>query len=203
MKQINKIDLNSYRDRVYQNAVNHGWHEEERSDEHWLCLVVSELMEAVEADRKSKYADTQVFNYIMEDNLMNLKLYGEKFDIAFSVAFEEHIKDSVQDELSDACIRLLDLAGLRNLDLGEADIEDLKCSEGFFNWTFTESMFYMVGNIADLEYKDSESTCSFVNANLREILSYCLQHNINIFWFIDQKMKYNESRPFKLGGKKY
>lgn len=24
MKQINEIDLNSYRDRVYQNAVNHG-----------------------------------------------------------------------------------------------------------------------------------------------------------------------------------
>ena len=31
MKQINEIDLNSYRDRVYQNAVNHGWHEEEKS----------------------------------------------------------------------------------------------------------------------------------------------------------------------------
>lgn len=203
MKQINEIDLNSYRDRVYQNAVNHGWHEEDKNDEHWLCLVISELMEAVNADRKNKYADTDVFNKIMEDNLMNLKLYGLKFDEAFSVVFEEHIKDTVEDELADACIRLLDLAGLRNLDLGKVNIEDLKRSEGFFNWTFTESMFFLVGNIADLEHKDSESLRSFVYANLCEILSYCLQNNIDIFWFIDQKMKYNESRPFKHGGKKY
>lgn len=32
--------------------VAHGWHEENLSDEHFLCLVISELMEAVEADRK-------------------------------------------------------------------------------------------------------------------------------------------------------
>lgn len=203
MKQINEIDLNSYRDRVYQNALNHGWHEEERSDEHWLCLVVSELMEAVDADRKDKYADTGAFKLMLNHNIIHLKLYGDEFDIAFSSAFDGYIKDSVQDELADACIRLLDLAGLRNLDLGKVNIEDLKCSEGFFNWTFTESMFFLVGNIADLEHKDSESLRSFVYANLCEILSYCLQNNIDIFWFIDQKMKYNESRPFKHGGKKY
>lgn len=203
MKQINETEMNSIRDRVYQNAVNHGWHEEEKSIEHWLCMVMSELMEAVNADRKDKYADTGAFKFRMDHNLMNLKLYGDELDIAFSVAFEHHIKDTVEDELADACIRLLDLAGLRNLDLGKVNIEDLKCSEGFFNWTFTESMFFLVGNIADLEHKDSESLRSFVYANLCEILSYCLQNHIDIFWFIDQKMKYNESRPFKHGGKKY
>lgn len=47
-------NLNDLRDKAYQCAVAHGWHEDNLSDEHFLCLVISELMEAVEADRKGK-----------------------------------------------------------------------------------------------------------------------------------------------------
>lgn len=191
MKQINEIDLNSYRDRVYQNAVNHGWHEEKKSDEHWMCLVISELMEAVEADRVGNYADIEAF----EKNEMR--------ELDFRENFERYIKDTVQDELADACIRLLDFAGLRRLDLQVTSIDELKCSEGFFNWTFTESMFYIVSIIAEKGIIDWETLRSYLNTNLCEILTYCVQHEIDIFWFIEQKMKYNESRPFKHGGKKY
>lgn len=48
------MNLNELRDRAYKNAVAHGWHGEDKSHCHWLCLVISELMEAVEADRKGK-----------------------------------------------------------------------------------------------------------------------------------------------------
>lgn len=46
------MNLNKLRDKAYKCAVAHGWHEEKKSNRHWLCLVISELMEAVEADRK-------------------------------------------------------------------------------------------------------------------------------------------------------
>lgn len=46
------MNLNELRDRAYKTACEHGWHEENLSNEHNLCLVISELMEAVEADRK-------------------------------------------------------------------------------------------------------------------------------------------------------
>lgn len=49
------MNLNELRDKAYSNAVVHGWHEDNLSDEHFLCLVISELMEAVEADRKGMY----------------------------------------------------------------------------------------------------------------------------------------------------
>ena len=191
MKQINEIDLNSYRDRVYQNAVNHGWHEEDKSDDHWLCLVISELMEAVEADRVGNYADIEAF----EKN--------ETSGLDFRENFERYIKDTVQDELADACIRLLDLAGLRSLDLNGIRTDELESSEGFFTWTFTESMFYIVSVISEKTLLDWKPLRSYIYADLGEILVYCVQHNIDIFWFIEQKMKYNESRPFKHGGKKY
>lgn len=50
------MNLNELRNQAYRNAVVHGWHEENMSDEHFLCLVISELMEAVEADRKESHA---------------------------------------------------------------------------------------------------------------------------------------------------
>lgn len=57
MKNKNMIDFNELRDRAYKNAVAHGWHEEELSDEHYLCLIISELMEAVQANRKFLHAN--------------------------------------------------------------------------------------------------------------------------------------------------
>ena len=48
------MNLNELRDKSYKNACEHGFHDQELSNEHCLCLVISELMEAVEADRKCK-----------------------------------------------------------------------------------------------------------------------------------------------------
>ena len=55
------MNLNELRNQAYRNAVVHGWHEENLSDEHFLCLVMSELMEAVNADRKGKRALRKIF----------------------------------------------------------------------------------------------------------------------------------------------
>ena len=57
------MNLNELRDRAYKTACDHGFHDEELSNEHCLCLVISELMEAVEADRKGKRADAVRFKY--------------------------------------------------------------------------------------------------------------------------------------------
>lgn len=197
------MNLNKLRDKAYQCAVAHGWHEENLSDEHFLCLVISELMEAVEADRKGKHADTIHFNQEMDYCLRELKVFGENYDKAFIDMFEYYIKDSVEDELSDACIRLLDLAGLRNVDLGEVNSDELKCSEGFFNWSFTDAIFSLVCNITDTDYIETHSFDSFLRVALVEILVFCVQKEIDIFWYIEQKMKYNELRPYKHGDKSY
>ena len=47
---MNSINLNALRDRAYKTACDHGFHDEELSNAHLFCLVISELMEAVEAD---------------------------------------------------------------------------------------------------------------------------------------------------------
>ena len=184
------MNLNELRDKAYKCAVMHGWHEEEYSNEHFLCLVISELMEAVEADQKGNHADTDAFN----------KYYN---CVDFKENFERQIKGTVEEELADACIRLLDLAGLRSVDLGEIDLDELKYSEGFLDWSLTEAIFSLVCNITDLDYIETHSFDSFLRVALVEILVFCVQKDIDIFWYIEQKMKYNELRPFMHGGKAY
>lgn len=195
METIEAINLNKLRDEAYQNAVEHGWHDEDLSTEHFLCLVISELMEAVQAERKGKHADRIQF-----DNYMSLR---ERSDEEFKYAFTHGIKDSVEDELADACIRLLDLAGLRNVDLGEVDVDELKCSEGFFDWTFTESIYSIVSDITDKDYIETHSLESYMRVSLRKIMSFCVKKGIDISWHIEQKMKYNRTRPHMHGNNKF
>ena len=193
-------DLNELRDKAYQCAVEHGWHEEKLSNEHFLCLVISELMEAVEADRKGKRAQVEKFKEWQGDSI---PLTEEARQRRFKVDFEAYIKGSVEEELADACIRLLDLAGLRNVDLGEVTLDELKCSEGFFDWTFTESIFFLVCNLTNTDFIETHSFDSYLRVALMEIIGFCVKKDIDIFWYIEQKMKYNELRSYKHGCKTY
>ena len=194
------MNLNELRDKAYRCAVKHGWHEEEYSNEHFLCLVISELMEAVEADRKGKRAQVGMFKEWQGNSIPLTEGTRQR---RFKEDFEAYIKGSVEEELADACIRLLDLAGLRNVDLGEVTLDELKSSEGFFDWTFTESMFFLVCNLTNTDFIESHSFDSYLRVALMEIMGFCVKKDIDIFWHIEQKMKYNELRPFMHGGKAY
>ena len=182
------MNLNELRNQAYRNAVVHGWHEENLSDEHFLCLVISELMEAVEADRKGMHAKRDNFEYYMKQR--------KRDDGEFMYAFKYDIKDSLEDELSDACIRLLDLAGLRGYDLDSFDYEGSD-TEDYSDMSFTEAMFRICVYVTDNFYRDEP----FILLN--EIFAFCRDRNIDIFWHIKQKMKYNELRPYKHGDKNY
>ena len=177
------MNLNELRNQAYRNAVVHGWHDENLSNEHFLCLVISELMEAVEADRKGSHADIEAFNK-----------YCDRID--FKENFEQQIKGTVEEELADSCIRLLDLAGLRGYDLDSFNYEGSD-SEDYSDMSFTESMFRICVYVTDNFYRDEP----FILLN--EIFAFCRDRNIDIFWFIKLKMKYNELRPYKHGDKSY
>lgn len=182
------MNLNELRDKAYQCAVSHGWHEKDLSDEHFLCLVISELMEAVEADRKGMHADRGNFEYYMKQKKRN--------DGEYMYGYQKGIKDTVEDELADACIRLLDLSGLRGYDLDSFDYEGSD-TEDYSNMSFTESMFRISVYVTDNFYRNEP----FILLN--EIFTFCNDRNIDIFWHIEQKMKYNELRPYKHNNKIY
>lgn len=107
--------LNDAANQIHTVAKNKGFWDSERETGTLLMLCVSELSEALEADRKDRFANLKMYDkmvakvqdYTRED----FKLEKEKF------YFEENIKDTFEDELADTVIRILDLCGARGIDL--------------------------------------------------------------------------------------
>ena len=125
---MSKIDFNALRDRAYKCACDHGFHDTELSNGHLLMLVITELSEAVEADRKGKYFKG-ISTFEHEFNRYYALVDENK---RFECAFEKYVKDTVSDEMADAVIRLLDLAG--SIDISLDDIYDLTNEPEYKDW---------------------------------------------------------------------
>lgn len=192
------INLNELRDKAYKIACDSGFHDKELSDRHFLMLVITELSEAVEADRKGKMAQRVMF----EENCNTPQKDPEGHWI---YCFNMFIKDSVNDELADAVIRLLDLAGYRNIkidDLTDEKIEDL--SNIFGDKTFTEIMYVICSmpHEGDLCNTFKYPLYYVINAMISIIMGLAKYLDIDLIWHVEQKMKYNSLRS-KMYGKKY
>lgn len=190
---MNTEQLNALKDRAYKTAVAHGFHEEEKPDAFWLGLVMSEMGEAINADQKGLHADTKRFE---EDP-------GEW---AFDLSFRIYIKDSVEDEIADIVIRLFDFAGLKGYELSVTSYDLLinhsllltlkKCG-------LPGILFKLISALGNAFY--NERTESGINS-LIDVLSNHFEtitgSDKDLWWFVEQKMQYNELCP-KLNGKKY
>lgn len=175
--------------RIHQNAINKGFWDRDLSTEHCLMLVITELSEAVEADRKGKrsnveqYVNSTAKSRIRTDNPMYFN----------RVSFENNIKDTVEDELADAVIRLLDLAGARSFNIERVLIKFPNMKK-----TFTENIFRICTEIVYYKYS-MEERVNYAILNIRELCNFI---GIDIDWHIEQKMLYNETRE-KMHGKAY
>lgn len=195
---MKKINLNKLRDKAYKTACEHGFHDQELSNEHWLCLVISELMEAVEADRNDNWnriAKVEQFKKRLEISRVCQGLDPEiSKERGYEVTYNACIKGSIDEELADAVIRLLDLAGLRNLNLNRFALVNVVSKKK----TFTENIYSIVKDIANYKYTLEE----LVNYAITQVFVLSDILDIDLLWHIEQKMKYNELRE-KMHGKKY
>ena len=191
---MNTEELNALKERAYKTAVAHGFHEEEKPDAYWLGLVMSEMGEAINADRKGMHADVVLFN----DDLGKLP---------FKESFEAHIKDTVEDEIADIVIRMLDFAGLRGYKLmvtAECSFASITIVGTFIKNGLPGTLFHLIGILSDsLDDNTTEVTVRVII----NIISDCFDKmtggsDHDLWWFVEKKMKYNEQRPM-LNGKRY
>lgn len=188
------IKLNELRDKAYKCACEHGFHDCEYSSKHYLMLVITELSEAVEADRKSLRADKMAMEYRMSDDTT----FDDDFD--FKTSFEELIKDTVEDELADTVIRLLDFAALFNIEVTISD-KNIRVRENLFmRKDFARIIFDITAIL--IIYTDRCSPEKAICDTIAALFGFAKCLHIDLIWHIQQKMKYNELRP-KMHGKKY
>ena len=189
------MELNKLRDEAYATAKANGWHEQEYSDEHYIMLIITEITEAVQADRNNRHADVAKFK---EWQGNSLPLSEETRTMRFKEDFEAYIKNTVEDELADVVIRCLDLAGLRKFDLEEVAalaemVESIKDGNGFID------LCYVLSGISTCDDSTEEKVIGIIAV----VLKYCEFIGIDLPFFIRTKMNYNRLRGYHHGGKKY
>ena len=186
--------MTELRDQAYNDACAKGFHDEKHSYRHWMMLIICEVAEVIEADRRGKHADLRTYNF--ESFSMPEKFRPD--------LFERKIKDTVEDELADVCIRVLDFMGLEHIELNvdrylEEHPEELIVNED--NNSLISNCFDIVDWLISVGsyIGDEKDDLNFV---LDKIIAWCLYNRIDIFQHIELKMKYNKTRE-RMHGKRY
>ena len=104
------MNLTELSQQIHAGNVQRGFYDHPATFPDRCMLIVSEIAEAVEAHRNGKMAVQGAARYLIETK--------SEIDIRdFSQDFRCLIKDTVQDEIADAIIRLLDLSGYMGIDI--------------------------------------------------------------------------------------
>lgn len=101
MKSISELQK-----EAYEQAVKSGWHEEPRSVGDLICLMHSELSEALEEFRNGHKPD-EVYSY------------------QASMTTTPGKPEGVPIELADCVIRIMDFCGRHNIDLEKAIVDKM------------------------------------------------------------------------------
>lgn len=115
------MELKELIKKVFEINKANGWHEEKHETPTYLMLIVSELAEAMEADRENRHS---CLNLCRKKEMLEDK-DGENFKIDFRLT----IKDSFEDEIADVIIRCLDLCAMMDIDIEKHILLKLKYNQ--------------------------------------------------------------------------
>ena len=99
--------INKLAKEIHDNAKSKGFYEQQKNTGEMLCLIHSEVSEALEADRKGRFFE----NYSIE------AVNGWVQDVDFVNSFITHVKGTFEEEMADIFIRVLDMCAYRGIDL--------------------------------------------------------------------------------------
>jgi hypothetical protein len=199
-------ELKKLSKEIYESNKAKGFWSAHRSSSELLVLILSEMFEALEAERKSKYADK----------------VKECFDLldteGFKDFFAEHVKDSFEDELADTVIRILDMSGAKDIEINNMYLAPTLRSWSREHQTIgiMDREFYSLQScvlefsflINQILQKELETTYPEIelakgaNKMLLFVLALAKHFRVNVWDHVTLKLAYNATRAFK-HGKKY
>lgn len=103
------MNLTELSQRIHAGNVERGFYEHPATFPDRCMLIVSEIAEAVEAHREGRSAERDDVHQALRMSAMEMTPF-----VGF---FRDKVKDTVEDEIADAIIRLLDLSGYMHIDI--------------------------------------------------------------------------------------
>lgn len=192
---ITKDNLIETAKSVHSANREKGFWDEPKTIETIHLLIVSELVEAVEAERKGTNEPTKAqYTELLKD-----------FDPA---KFKAGYKDTIIDELADTVIRCLDYIG--------CELHRHKYP-GRIGWSYVDIMQHETKQLTPEMYKrisltsfawgcisdfSRSLTAGSPTYLIAKLQTYAKSHNLPLSEAIDAKLLYNQSRPYR-HGKKY
>lgn len=191
-------NLNQLSQEIHDNAVKHGWWDNQRSNEHYLMLVVTEISEMVEADRNGESA---IIKHIRKQGNLaaaqKCKMIDEVDNAPdFIKSFTENVKNSIEDEMADVVIRLLDLAASMGMDFEK--LSPMRYHRAFDKFSFTDNAFALTKGLC----RENINIIKRIQFGIHYMTKWAESQGTNLDWHVRAKMRFNTTRPFK-HGKRY
>ena len=202
MKIITQKELASLAEDNFKNAEKHGFYTESTEIETELMLIITEMSEAVQADRHNRHGS-------IEDYESEIQMGRD-----IPTAYKNTLEGTVESEFADIAIRILSLLGWMNSktpiklksdsiladEYGISKIQ-FKIQNTINKGSIAKDLYRLNGRLS--WFVDNESCSWFVSDTLQDILmrvfAIAHNHNIDLMEDIKLKMKYNESRPYLHG----
>ena len=177
--------LSELRNRAYRAACDKGFHDEQKPDAVYKMLIITEIAEAVQADRKGLHVKKDIKN--------RYKVFVIDSEEPHQSFYKCEIAGKLEDELADIIIRMLDYCGMKKIEFRE-DNDGFPFDRLTAFRTFPEAMYDLCGMITREDL--------LMEVSLRCVIYYCESLDIDILWFVEMKMRYNETRE-RMHGRKY
>lgn len=204
MEQLTSDILKELIDKSYATAKKQGFYADGLPLAHHLMMIVSEMGEAIQADRRNRHGS-------IED-------YESYLGYSEDKAYERALLDTVESELGDVSIRIMSLIGycydtyfkIEPLDdiLSDGTLQKIiDCNSVLIRKrkdTLTTFLFHLVKLIAcsELDATPNWLLAGKLQNILCQVFSFAVNNGIDLMKHIRLKMEYNEYRE-NLHGYKY
>lgn len=201
------MKMNKFAAEVHQNAVEHGWWDEERSFGEIIALCHSELSEALEEYRAKR---PMVYFVVEMDDGKGGTYLAIREDIISEEDFSGEKPEGIAVELADCIIRILDWYGKEGLDtdalLLEAGIITM-CDLPTPVYGSFGDFIALLHNLLSMAYacwcnaSGTSASALRLAKCIREIMAWAKENGVDMESILDMKHEYNKGRPYRHGGK--
>lgn len=183
--------------KAYENAKAKGFYEPDLDINKALMLIITEMGEAIQANRHDRHGSIEGYNTYLEVSDEH-------------TAYEESLEGTVESEFADIAIRIMSLLGwydsqkviclMNDTEIRKTE-EYHKVEFEHGNYSLPDAMYLIITRMTYFPFSCSPAWMNTLRLQEILVMVFALVHieGIDLVEHIKLKMQYNESRPYLHG----